>query len=158
MRILEFEFTDFDPENYDPTTKPENQIVYTDTHDNNTILGWFSELKPEAQKIILEYLKSDGSEVNWDFIRYAYKCQARWAIVPLQDFLGLGTEGRMNVPGLAEGNWGWRFEESALTEELATRIKAETVKGKRCHGSKLWFHYPKGEDKLVDGMNKIALK
>jgi 4-alpha-glucanotransferase len=151
MRIFQFEFTDFNPHEYHPEHKPENQIAYTDTHDNNTLIGWFGELPEKEQELIKIYLHSDGTEINWDFIRYAYKCQARWVIVPLQDFLGLGTEGRINVPGLAEGNWGWRFRDGVLTPELAKRIKSETAKTKRCHGSKLWFHYSKTAHTTVNG-------
>lgn len=163
MRILQFEFTDFNPHHYHPEKMPENQIAYTATHDNDTTVGWFSELKPHDQHLIREYLHSDGKEIGWDFIRYGYKCKSRWIIVPLQDFFGLGTEGRMNVPGLAKGNWGWRFKDGMLTAELAQRIKKETAATGRCHGSKLWFEYPKHEVDEVNGvmaekLEKIEVK
>ncbi|KAI9007694.1 malQ protein [Hyaloraphidium curvatum] len=147
MRILQFEFTDFDPRQYDPSSKPENQVCYTDTHDNNTLVGWFRSIEKEQQALIREYLHADGNEINWDFIKYAYHAKSRWVIVPLQDYLGLGGEGRMNVPGVADGNWAWRYEERQLTKALAARIKREAEKTGRCHGSKRWFNYP---DSMVD--------
>jgi len=78
----------------------------------------------DQEEFCLEYLKSDGKEIHWDFINAVLGSAANTAIVPLQDVLGLGTEARMNLPNTTEGNWTWRFRKQALTGEMARRLKA----------------------------------
>jgi 4-alpha-glucanotransferase len=134
MRVLQFAFRadsgNLDlPHNYIP-----NAIVYTGTHDNDTTVGWFNskagagstrdaaEIERERQWC-LRYLKSEGREINWDFIEEAFKSVARIAVIPLQDALGLGSEARMNLPASQEGNWKWRFLAGDLTPELGARLK-----------------------------------
>lgn len=133
MRILQFAFgggpTNIDlPHNYE-----KNVVAYTGTHDNDTTLGWFQGVAGEGstrtaaqvaaeQEFCLEYLHSEGKEINWDFMRAVFSSVANTAIVPLQDVLGLGTEARMNLPNSTTGNWSWRFRERDLTAELAQRL------------------------------------
>ena len=125
MKILHFAFDSghgnpYLPHNY---SNP-NCVVYTGTHDNNTTVGWFSERSPEDQGRVHHYLGYVGSAgIQWDLIRLAFSSVARWAIVPLQDYFGLGAVDRMNTPGLAEGNWMWRCPEGALTPELGDRLR-----------------------------------
>ncbi|NET91084.1 MAG: 4-alpha-glucanotransferase, partial [Kamptonema sp. SIO1D9] len=91
---------------------------------NNTTLGWFNERSPEAQQRVLQYLGCVEPEgINWSLTRLALGSIANLAIFPLQDILGLGTEGKMNTPGKEEGNWSWRYQASALTPELCQRLK-----------------------------------
>jgi len=71
----------------------------------------------------MKYLKTDGQEIHWDFIRALFASVADTAIVPMQDVLGLGTAARMNLPNSTSGNWLWRVSEGALTVELAERLK-----------------------------------
>jgi 4-alpha-glucanotransferase len=128
MRVLQFAFgSDADnvhlPHNYD-----RDVTVYTGTHDNDTTPGWFASLGESADReFCLQYLKSDGSDVHWDFIRAALSSVADIAIIPLQDALGLGNEARMNLPASQEGNWDWRFKGELLTAEIAERLKELTA-------------------------------
>jgi len=74
----------------------------------------------------LKYLKSDGSQIHWDFIRAIWSSVADVAIAPLQDVLGLGNEARMNLPATANANWSWRLRENALTDEILDRLRQLT--------------------------------
>lgn len=128
MKILQFGFGS-DPGNpYLPFNYQRNCVVYTGTHDNDTTVGWFNQLSEHEKQSVLTYLGCTSSEgINWDLIRLALSSIANQAIIPLQDVLGLGTEARMNVPGYAEGNWNWRYQADAVTEELRTRLKTLTT-------------------------------
>ena len=108
MRILQFGFSS-DAKNCDlPHNYHRNVVVYTGTHDNDTAIGWFNSVAGEGstrdskqiekeRQFCLEYLNTDGREINWDFIRTVLASVANTAIVPLQDLLGLGSEARMNL-------------------------------------------------------------
>lgn len=144
MRILQFAFSN-DPkaDDYRPENYPTNCVVYTGTHDNDTTDGWFNsrpgensirsevEIK-EENKTVLEYLKSDGKNINWDMIKLALFSRANTAIFPLQDIMGLDSRARMNVPGTNGGNnWRWRFSWDMLTPDMKNRMRELTVKSKR---------------------------
>jgi 4-alpha-glucanotransferase len=127
MRVLQFAFGDdsrnpFLPHNFDSKT-----VVYTGTHDNDTTLGWYRGLGEEERDRVRRYLGRDGGDIAWDFIRLAWASVAETAICPLQDVFGLGGEARMNFPGVAAGNWTWRFREEDLRLELATRLREVTA-------------------------------
>ena len=127
MKVLQFGFeawpTDpFYPHNF----KTTNCICYTGTHDNNTTFGWYEDAKEEARDRVRRYLNCDGGNVSWDFIRLAMSSIAKYAIFPMQDVLRLGSEARMNVPGVLGANWAWRFEEKDLQEWHATELKKMT--------------------------------
>jgi 4-alpha-glucanotransferase len=102
-----------------------NRVVYTGTHDNDTALGWWRSATADERRRFAQALERSGidDDVAWGFVRLALASRARLAIVPVQDVLGLGGEARMNRPGSAEGNWSWRLEEGALTDELAARLR-----------------------------------
>jgi 4-alpha-glucanotransferase len=134
MRILQFAFGGEDREAHQPERYPQNSVVYTGTHDNDTTVGWYtSEPGPDstatAEQLAAERhrvriaLGSDGAEINWDLIALALRTPATTAIVPLQDVLGLGSEARMNVPGRAWGNWQWRFRREQLRPEAEERLE-----------------------------------
>jgi 4-alpha-glucanotransferase len=124
MKVLQFSFggdarNPYLPHNY---TDPRH-VVYTGTHDNDTILGWFRSLTPECREAVLRYLgQTESVDLHWDMIRLAWSSIALLAIVPLQDILGLGSEGRMNLPGQPEGNWHWRYLPEALTNDAGARL------------------------------------
>ena len=140
IKILQFAFGD-DPSAPDflPHGYVHRAVVYTGTHDNDTTVGWFNEAgggestRSPAQteherRVTLEYLGAkDGTAIHWDMIRMAMLSVADTALFPLQDVLGLGSEGRMNRPGQAGGNWEWRFEEGAITAEMVARFRALTA-------------------------------
>ena len=71
-------------------------------------------------------MNTDGNSIHWDFIRTCFGTIADYAIVPLQDVLGIGEEGRMNTPGVGENNWSWRYDKHALTEQLAEQLAQTT--------------------------------
>ena len=137
MKVLQFAFGDdaeavptgrnpYLPHNYEP-----DFVVYTGTHDNDTTAGWFASLGAAERAAVLRYLGKDRGiddrDALWDLIRLAFASVAHWAIVPLQDVLGLGSEARMNVPGRAEGNWAWRYAEGALTRGHTARLAELTA-------------------------------
>lgn len=137
MRILQFGFSS-DAKNCDlPHNYHRNVVVYTGTHDNDTAIGWFNSVAGEGstrdaeqiereRKFCLEYLNTEGSEINWDFVRTVLASVANTAVVPLQDLLGLGSLARMNLPNTTSGNWSWRFRKGDLTDEVAGRLKKLT--------------------------------
>jgi 4-alpha-glucanotransferase len=122
MKLLQFAFDEdlnhrFLPENY-----PENCVAYTGTHDNDTAIGWFENAPEGERQFCLDYLKSDGKAIAWELLHVLWASRADLTVAPLQDFLELGSEARMNYPGTPLGNWGWRVEEGILNAELIDRI------------------------------------
>ena len=123
MKILGFAFDSGEENDYLPHTYTKNCVVYTGTHDNDTLVGWFQKAKEEDREFARNYLNSRADEeIHWDAIRGAWSSVACMAISPVQDFLGLGSEARINTPGVASGNWQWRLKQGVLTNELAERI------------------------------------
>ena len=122
MKVLHFAFAE-GPENvFLPHHYEENCVVYTGTHDNDTTRGWYEKATHVERDFVRRYCSTDGREIQWDLIRLASRSLADLAIFPFQDILGLGSEGRMNFPGTAEGNWEWRFSWSQVAPEHAKRI------------------------------------
>ena len=133
MAILQFAFgNDSSADGFKPHNYARNLVVYTGTHDNDTIAGWWSagvgdstrtQEEVEDEKALTRlYLGTDGTEIHWVFVRAALASVADAAIVPVPDLLGLGSEARMNLPGRGGGNWGWRMEEGQLSETLRKRL------------------------------------
>jgi 4-alpha-glucanotransferase len=132
MRVLQFAFGSADGDDpFKPHNFVPNSVAYTGTHDNDTTAGWFrgaagvgmdaAQARAERERA-LAYLHSDGREIHWDFIRAVEASVARTAIVPLQDVLGLGSEGRFNRPASTTGNWTWRFLDGDLQPSHAERL------------------------------------
>ena len=127
MKVLQFGFEAWPQDIFYPHNfKSTNCICYTGTHDNNTTLGWYNDVKEEARDRVRRYLNCDGANVSWDFIRLAMSSIAQYAIYPMQDVLRLGAEARMNVPGVLGANWAWRFEEKDIQEWHAVELKKMT--------------------------------
>ena len=124
MKILQFAF-DGSPDNpYLPHNHEPLSVVYTGTHDNNTTLGWYQELSGEQRHFVRDYLGIEAEPMPWPLVRAALASVARLAVLPLQDVLGLDASHRMNVPGVAEGNWQWRFDREQFLPEHSERLKA----------------------------------
>jgi 4-alpha-glucanotransferase len=129
MRILQFAFdssesgTAFDPKNaFLPHNYTERCVAYTGTHDNDTLAGWAEKADAAERAYIERYLGYAPADPARALVRELYKSTAAWAIVPLQDILGLGSEARMNTPSTLGGNWAWRMGENAFTPELARSL------------------------------------
>jgi 4-alpha-glucanotransferase len=123
MKILQFAFEGKPDDPFLPHEYVKNCVVYTGTHDNDTVRGWFERVNENGRDFYRRYLGRDGDQVAWDMIRACWASVAVFALAPMQDFLGLGNEARMNYPGNPSGNWSWRMSEAALSDELSGRIK-----------------------------------
>ncbi len=131
MRVLQFAFGDGATDPYLPHNYERHTLVYTGTHDNNTTVGWLTQASPEEQGRVLRYLGAEEpispSQIVWRLVRLAWSSVADLAIAPLQDLLGIGNEGRMNTPGAASGNWGWRYHPDSLSDWLRTNLADITL-------------------------------
>ncbi len=121
MRVLQFAFDGTDNEHL-PRRHPEDAVAYTGTHDNDTTRAWFESLSEDGRRIVRDAIGTRESSIEWDMIRAAYGSAARLAMVPMQDVLGLGTQARMNTPGLAKDNWTWRAQPGSFRADLAARL------------------------------------
>ena len=126
MKILEFAFDSSEANDYIPYNYSKNCIVYTGTHDNDTVVGWFKQASEADRRQVLEYINRDAKDIHWSFVRLAWSSVANTAIVPMQDLLGLDSDARMNLPGTTGGNWKWRAKESDFPNELANALASLT--------------------------------
>jgi len=122
MKILEFAFDSKEANDYLPYNFPRNCLVYTGTHDNDTVNGWFAAASDEDRQFAMDYLGISCDSIHWELIRLAMASVANTAVIPMQDLLGLGSEGRMNIPGTTSDNWKWRAREEDFSEGLADRL------------------------------------
>ena len=139
MAILQFAFGN-DPQA--PTFKPHNYVrdlvAYTGTHDNDTVVGWWTssgtgDSTRTAEDVLKEhayaraYLDFTDEPIHWVLIRAIMASVANTAIAPMQDILGLGSEARMNLPGVSSGYWKWRMKPGAASHEIAARLKEMVI-------------------------------
>jgi 4-alpha-glucanotransferase len=123
MAVLQFGFGDPGAHTHLPHTFTPEKVVYTGTHDNDTILGWWEAGASEQERRhARSYLGSCEDGVNWAMVRCAINSVASLCVVPLQDILSLGSDARMNIPSLPNGNWGWRFRADMLRPEIAEKL------------------------------------
>ena len=123
MRIVQFAFTGDPKEPFLPHNHEKHCVVYTGTHDNDTVRGWYERVPEGEKSFYRRYLNRDGGQVSWDMIRAAWGSVAVYALAPMQDFLNLDNQARMNYPGNPSGNWTWRMTDSALNESLQSAIQ-----------------------------------
>ena len=135
MSILQFAFgTDGSANDFQPHTYPRERVVYTGTHDNDTMVGWWAstgggdsirsaEDVQREKAFAMRYLGWDGTAVQWRFIREVLASVADTALIPMQDILGLGSEARMNLPGRPGGNWQFRFSWEQVTPAIADQLR-----------------------------------
>ncbi len=122
MKILVFAFDD-GPEDVDlPHHYTEDCVVYTGTHDNDTIRGWYDRVSEKERDFARRYLRTDGHDISWDVIRAAWASVAVFSLTTMQDLLSLGNDGRMNYPSRPSGNWVWRMPAYALNELISFRM------------------------------------
>ena len=124
MKVLGFAFDSRNPSSYLPQAYITNTVCYTGTHDNMTMQQWFDNASEDAVAYAKEYMALTKEEgYVWGVIRTAMASVSDLCVVPMQDFLGLGEEGRMNFPGtMSDANWTWRATQEMFTDELAERI------------------------------------
>jgi 4-alpha-glucanotransferase len=145
MAILQFAFGN-DPQgpNFRPHNYSRNLVAYTGTHDNDTVVGWWTSKPGEGsirteedirkeRSFARQYLNFVGEQIHWVFIRTLMASVADTVIFPVQDIIGAGAEARMNVPGTATGNWRWRLHGEALNKDMASRLRSmvETYERRR---------------------------
>jgi len=123
MAVLQFGFGDTGAHIYLPHKLSPECVIYTGTHDNDTILGWWNSISENEKQSVEALVGKCEDGVNWALIRLAQSSVADFAFAPLQDVLGLGSEARLNTPSTREGNYHWRYAPSALTKPLAQRLK-----------------------------------
>jgi 4-alpha-glucanotransferase len=114
MTILQFAFAGDSDNLYLPHNLTTNSVVYPGTHDNDTTLGWYRSASEKERDHVRRYLRVGGEEIGWDFIRASYASVSHLAVIPMQDYFSLGSEGRFNTPGEPAGNWQWRYDEHRL--------------------------------------------
>ncbi len=124
MKVLAFAFDSQGNNEYLPHNYNKNCVVYTGTHDNDTVQGWFAHAAEQKTAFAKNYFKLDETEgYHWGMIRGAMSSTAFISIIPMQDFLGLGPEARMNTPSTLGGiNWQWRMNKEDASAALAQRI------------------------------------
>jgi 4-alpha-glucanotransferase len=135
MAVLQFAFGE--DGTHRPSSYVRELVCFTGTHDNDTTRGWWTKLKSAARnhsnsqakaevERVKSYLQTDGHEISWSFIQATMTSVAQISLIPLQDVLNLGTASRMNIPGRAKGNWGWRYSSKAINSALAARLRSLT--------------------------------
>lgn len=126
MKVLEFAFDSREPSNYLPHNYDKNCVVYTGTHDNQTLRTWYYEMAEEDRKLAKDYMNLYGrndEEIQWEFIRLALSSVAMLAVIPVQDYLYLDSDARINTPSTLGDNWTWRLAEEDFDKQLISRIR-----------------------------------
>lgn len=138
MKVLQFAFQTNPHDPFLPHNYPRNCVAYTGTHDNDTTTGWYRKAPEKEKDLARRYLARSGDDIAWDFIRAAWSSVAAFTLAPMQDFLSLGTEARMNLPGQLGGNWSWRVRSDVLSSEwLVSRIRETNFLYSRLLGSEV---------------------
>lgn len=129
MKVLQFAFDSREESDYLPHNYIKNSVVYTGTHDNDTVLGWYDTISKSDRKFADRYLGNtghEGKDLVWDYIRLALASVSDTCIIPMQDYLALGHEARINMPSTLGGNWVWRMKKGAFTNMIAKEMNALT--------------------------------
>lgn len=128
MKVLQFAFDSNEENDYLPHHFDNHCVVYTGTHDNNTVNGWLEQASRKDRKFAVDYCRLTKREgYHWGMIRTGLSSVSDLAIAQMQDVLGLGAESRMNLPSTLGGNWQWRMAPDALTPELAGKLRYYTA-------------------------------
>lgn len=128
MKVLQFAFGGDAKNLYLPHNHKQNCVVYTGTHDNETTVGWYHNLNDWTRGHVNKYFGlADGKDINWKFIQVALSSVADTVVIPMQDYLGLGNEARINTPSSFGKNWEWRMKKDACTQELAAKMKEMAI-------------------------------
>ena len=130
MKIMQFAFDSREDSDYLPYRYERNSVAYTGTHDNSTTYSWWGELHKEDKAVALRYLNRSSftsrKKLTWDLICLAMSSVSDLCVIPLQDYLCLSNEARINTPSTLGGNWQWRVKRGALTDSLCEKIRQMT--------------------------------
>lgn len=128
MKVLQFAFSADTDSDYLPHNYGNNCVVYTGTHDNDTIIGWSEDADEGDLKMAKKYLHADDSEgINWAMMRAALMSVADTCILTMQDIIGLGSDARINTPSTVGGNWVWRIDAGCINDWLADILYENTA-------------------------------
>lgn len=130
MKVLQFAFDSREDSDYLPHNYSSNCVVYTGTHDNDTTVGWYKSMKKSDRQMAMNYLNatefSTDMEIAMAFVKLAMSSVAQLCIIPMQDYLGLDHEARINTPSTLGNNWNWRMDKKAFTGKVAKNIRSIT--------------------------------
>jgi 4-alpha-glucanotransferase len=126
MNVLQFAFMDVGESTHLPHNYKPNSVCYTGTHDNNTTIGWYSELSDSCKDKFRRYFNTDGGSPQWDLIRGCLGSVSKIAIIPIQDIIGQDGSWRMNMPGTPTGNWRYRFKLNQINELTTVYLQSLT--------------------------------
>lgn len=138
MKVIEFAFDSRDTgsaNDYLPHNYVTNSVVYTGTHDNETLTGWFRDIRPEERRMVRSYLNdfhTSDEEIYWDLVCMAMRSVSKLCVIPMQDYLGYDNSARINQPSTLGKNWKWRLKEGEFSEELIGKIREMTARYGRC--------------------------
>ena len=125
MKVLQFAFDSREESDYLPHNYTRNSVVYTGTHDNDTLQGWYAVLNEDDKQLSKDYLNNAGTpveDIHWDFIRSAMASVSNLCVIPVQDYLGLGNEARFNLPSTLGDNWVWRMTPAELDDVIIDKM------------------------------------
>ena len=134
MKVIEFAFDERDTGNasdYLSHNYSRNCVVYTGTHDNETIAGWFKGIPDKEKTLVRQYMNNyldKDEDIYKDIICMVMRSVADLCIIPMQDYLGLDNAARMNQPSTLGKNWKWRLKEGQFTEELQEEMKTLAIR------------------------------
>lgn len=134
MKILQFAFDPREESDYDPLKYEKNSVVYTGTHDNDTLLGWYRAIPSVDRKTVRAYAKiksEENKEIVWKLIDIAMGTSANLCVIPMQDYLVLGSKARINTPSTLGENWKWRLKPDEFTDKLSDEIYKMTKEKQR---------------------------
>lgn len=140
MKVLEFAFDSRDSgsaNDYLPHNYISNSVVYTGTHDNETLTGWFESIRPDEREMVRNYLNNyldSDKEIYWDLVCMAMRSVSKLCVIPIQDYLGYDNSARVNKPSTIGTNWKWRLKKGEITHELLKRIRDLTMWYGRYYG------------------------
>lgn len=130
MKVIQFAFDSREDSNYLPHNYSSNCVVYTGTHDNDTVVGWFKSMKKNDRQMALDYINSKGlntdEEISMAFIKLAMSSVAELCIIPMQDYLSLDQSARINIPSTLGNNWIWRMDHKAFNDKIVRKMRAVT--------------------------------
>ena len=159
MKVIEFAFDERDTGNssdYLPHNYPNNCVVYTGTHDNETLSGWFKDITPKERRMVRQYLNNfhtSDDEIYKDIICLVMSSVASLCVIPMQDYLGLDNSARINQPSTLGKNWKWRLKEGQFDSQIQKEMRELAVRYGRCEP----VYEPEEEETEAEEMKEEAV-